>query len=89
MDSCYTTSCSSDGDLDRLVATAGVALLAQVGTGGFSSVPEACDATIRLADRTPVDPKVQGFYDRGYTIYRKLYRDLRESFRAISAQVTS
>ena len=25
----------------------GVALLAQVGTGGFASVPEACDATIR------------------------------------------
>ena len=37
----------------------GVALLAQVGTGGFATVPEACDATIRLAERTAVDPKAQ------------------------------
>ena len=28
----------------------GVALLAQVGTGGFASVPEACDATIRTVE---------------------------------------
>ena len=34
----------------------GVALLAQVGTGGFASVPEACDATIRLVDQSRVDP---------------------------------
>jgi xylulokinase len=67
----------------------GVALLAQVGTGGFASVPEACDATIRLADRTELDPKFKSFYDRGYAIYRQLYRDLRSSFAAISALVAS
>src|SRR5262249_27649345 len=33
----------------------GVALLAQVGTGGFGSVAEACDATIRVVDSTAVD----------------------------------
>jgi xylulokinase len=65
----------------------GVALLAQVGTGGFSSVPEACDATIRLADWTAVDPTARAFYDRGYAIYRQLYRDLRGSFAAISKLV--
>ncbi len=43
-----------------------MALLAQVGTGGFDSVPEACDATIRLAERTERDPKVQPFYDSAY-----------------------
>ena len=62
----------------------GVALLAQVGTGGFASVPEACDATIRLADQTRVDPSAKVFYDRGYAIYRQLYKDLRVSFGAIS-----
>lgn len=67
----------------------GVALLAQVGTGGFASVPEACDATIRLAGKTPVDPKTRAFYDRAYPIYRQLYRDLRGSFSAISALVDS
>jgi xylulokinase len=65
----------------------GVALLAQVGTGGFSSVPEACDATIRLAEPTRVDPRVTDTYDRGYEIYRQLYRDLRSSFATISRLV--
>src|SRR5262249_41613513 len=46
----------------------GAALLAQVGTGGFANVPEACDATIRLAERTAVDPKARAFYDQGYTL---------------------
>ena len=67
----------------------GVALLAQVGTGGFSSVPEACDATIRLADRTPMVPDARTFYDRGYRLYRRLYKDLRESFAEISRLVDS
>lgn len=65
----------------------GVALLAQVGTGGFASVPEACDATIRLDERTSVEPAVKEFYDHGYAIYRQLYRDLRESFARISRLV--
>ena len=49
----------------------GVALLAQVGTGGFASVPEACDATIRTVESTAVDPKVKAFYDRAYAVYRQ------------------
>jgi xylulokinase len=62
----------------------GVALLAQVGTGGFATVPEACDATIRLADKTTMDTSAKVFYDRGYAIYRQLYKDLKSSFAAIS-----
>ena len=65
----------------------GVALLAMVGAGVFSSVPEACDATIRLVDQTKVEPEVKAFHDKGYAIYRKLYKDLRESFASISALV--
>ena len=61
----------------------GVALLAMVGAGVFASVPEACDATIRLVDRTAVEPEVKAFHDRAYAIYRKLYQRLRESFAAI------
>jgi xylulokinase len=75
-------------DVHRLNSTEGpalgAALLAQVGTGGFASVPEACDATIRLADQTKVDPSAKEFYDRGFALYRQLYRDLRSSFAAIS-----
>jgi xylulokinase len=67
----------------------GVALLAQVGTGGFASVPEACDATIQVVETTPVSSETRTCYDRGYSIYRQLYRDLRESFKAISGLVAS
>jgi xylulokinase len=67
----------------------GAALLAQVGTGGFASVPEACDATIRLTGRTATDPKVRALYDRGYAIYRQLYRDLHHSFAEIGRLVDS
>jgi len=63
----------------------GVALLAQVGTGGFASVPEACDAAIRVVETTPVDPRAAAFYDRAYPIYRKLYIDLKDSFQAMGA----
>jgi xylulokinase len=67
----------------------GVALLAQVGIGGFSSVPEACDATIKVVDTTRVDPQARTFYDRAYSIYRQLYRDLRGTFKEISRLVAS
>ncbi len=65
----------------------GVALLAQVGTGGFASVPEACDATIRAVDSTQVDPRAKSYYDRAFAVYRQLYLDLRSSFKAISTLV--
>jgi xylulokinase len=65
----------------------GVALLAQVGTGGFSSVPEACDATIRAVDSTQVDPRAKFYYDRAFAVYRQLYLDLRSSFKSISSLV--
>jgi xylulokinase len=65
----------------------GVALLAQVGTGGFASVPEACDATIRAVDSTPVDPRTSAYYDRAFAVYRQLYLDLRASFKSIGTLV--
>lgn len=63
----------------------GVALLALVGTGAYSSVPEACDNTIRVVDVTKLDPDTVAAYNRAYPLYRQLYRDLQASFRAISA----
>jgi xylulokinase len=63
----------------------GVALLAQVGTGGFASVPEACDATIRTVDSTSAVPRTRAYYDRAFPVYRQLYQDLRRSFKTISS----
>lgn len=65
----------------------GVALLAMVGAGAFKTVPEACDATIRVADATRVDTNAQAYYNRAFPIYRRLYRDLRESFQEIGSLV--
>ena len=65
----------------------GVALLAQVGTGAFASVPEACDATIRSVGSTAVDPRTAAYYNRAYAVYRQLYLDLRGSFKRISELV--
>jgi xylulokinase len=65
----------------------GVALLAQVGTGGFASVPEACEATIRAVDSTHVEPRTKAYYDRAFPVYRQLYQDLRASFKNISSLV--
>lgn len=67
----------------------GVALLALVGTGSFKTVPEACDATVRLAERTATDAEARAFYDRGYGIYRQLYKDLKQSFKDISGLVAA
>lgn len=58
----------------------GVALLALVGTGAYASVPEACDATIKVVESFPVDPNTKAIYDRAYPIYRELYDRLRDSF---------
>lgn len=62
----------------------GAALLAHVGTGSFHSVPEACDATIRVVETTRTDPAARAMYDRGHPIYQQLYKDLRATFKAIS-----
>lgn len=62
----------------------GVALLAAVGSGEFKNIEEACAATIRVVSRTACDKKVSNSYDRGFPVYQKLYRSLKEDFRSIS-----
>ena len=62
----------------------GVALLAGVGTGMWKSVEEACDATIRVVDRTACDGKRKALYDRAYEIYVSLYRALKSDFRRMA-----
>jgi xylulokinase len=51
-------------------------------------VPEACDATIRSVDSTPVDRRAMAFYNRAYAVYRQLYLDLRTSFKTIGKLVS-
>ncbi|MGC1274273.1 MAG: xylulokinase [Planctomycetaceae bacterium] len=65
----------------------GVALLAAVGTGAYKDVPEACKATIKVNTETKPDAKTSKAYDRFYPEYGKLYRSLKDDFRAIASLI--
>jgi xylulokinase len=58
----------------------GVALLAGVGTGVWSSVEEACKASIKRVEKVTPNKKAAAFYDKHYAVYRKLYFDLKDRF---------
>lgn len=78
-DTCITTSTAG--------SAYGAMLLAGVGSGIWGSVPEACDATIRIIKRIPKNPKTVRIYNRFYPIYRDLYPALREAFASIAKAV--
>jgi xylulokinase len=59
----------------------GAALLAMVGTGEFSTVPEACQATIREAESVMPRAAESQTYASGYETYRSLYPALRPIFQ--------
>lgn len=63
----------------------GVALLAAVGAGIYSSVPEACKAVI-LPDKVqnPIE-KNSREYERVYAVYRKLYPAMKSCFDELAA----
>jgi xylulokinase len=63
----------------------GVALLAAVGAGAFRNVEEACAATIRVVNKTPLNKKAAKVYDAGFPIYQQLYRSLKSDFAAIGS----
>jgi xylulokinase len=65
----------------------GVALLAGVGTGLWSSVEEACRATIQLVDTCEPNAALRGRYDRLYAVYQKLYAQLEGLFDETAAIV--
>lgn len=63
----------------------GVALLAAVGAGAYKDIREACQATIRVVERTSVDRRAKKVYDRAFPVYQQLYRSLRDDFKRIAA----
>jgi xylulokinase len=62
----------------------GVALLAAVGAGEFKDIAEACDATVKTKSQTKPNATARKSYDKAFPIYQKLYRSLRDDFRAIA-----
>lgn len=67
----------------------GVALLAGVGTGVWSSVEEACRATIRVVQHVQPIPENVAVYDQFYPIYRALYPALQSQFDAVTTAVAA
>jgi len=58
----------------------GVALLAGVGTGVWSSVEQACNACIKATSKTAPNKKSATNYDQFFSTYDKLYDDLKDRF---------
>ncbi|MDO5559449.1 MAG: xylulokinase [Oscillospiraceae bacterium] len=62
----------------------GVAILAMVGAGIYSTVQEACSKLI-ATDKTQLPSDDEAYeYDKYYTLYRKLYPALKDSYRELA-----
>lgn len=61
----------------------GAALLAGVGVGEYSSVSEACAATIKVEQSIQPVAADKLIYDRNYNVYRSLYQSLKGNFRSL------
>ncbi|APR83462.1 Xylulose kinase [Minicystis rosea] len=62
----------------------GAAILGGVAAGAFSSVEEAADALVHVTSRLAPEPATSARYREIHAIYRALYGDLRERFRALA-----
>lgn len=62
----------------------GVAILAGVGTGVWSSVPQACDAVIKT--NPPQNPVAENRreYEKFYKLYTQIYPALKDSYKALA-----
>jgi xylulokinase len=65
-------------------AALGAAILAAVGKGAFSTVPEACKAIIQIRDTSRPNKKAVALYDAGYKNYAAFYPALRDIFPAMA-----
>lgn len=62
----------------------GAALLAGVGFGAWSHVPEACAATIYVVSRTQPQSAIVAAYNEIYPHYKQLYPALKPTFHSIA-----
>jgi xylulokinase len=62
----------------------GVAILAGVGSGVWSSVEEACASSIKQTTKVAPNKKLSAVYDKQFAVYDKLYGDLKERFKEMS-----
>jgi xylulokinase len=65
----------------------GVALLAAVGVGLYSTVAEACQQTLRVTETLHPIPEHSRQYEQFYRIYTSLYPALKDKFHEVAALV--
>lgn len=68
-------------------AAFGAALLAAVGTGVWSSVDAACDATIRVGEKTEPNVDAGPTYTFFHQRYQELYPALKEHYESLDRRV--
>ncbi len=68
-------------------AAFGAAIMAAVGTGGFSTVEQACQQAISLANFTSPAPENNRRYQEYYQVYRSLYGALKPHFDKVTSIV--
>ncbi|HAJ96725.1 MAG TPA: xylulokinase [Ruminococcus sp.] len=62
----------------------GVAILAMVGAGIYSNVPEACNAVIRVNNIQEPIPENIPEYEKYYQLYKSIYPALKDRFQALA-----
>ena len=67
----------------------GVALLAGVGTGVYSSVAQACDTAIKVKKVQNPDMELYSKYCKFYELYGQLYRSLKKDYKDLAAIMKS
>lgn len=63
----------------------GAAILAAVGAGLYSSLEEACGEIVSTGETLEPDSGNRGVYLDYYPLYKKLYSDLKDDFKTLSA----
>ncbi len=66
----------------------GAAIMGGVGAGLWGSIPEACDAIIKVISRTSPNKERSKMYQDYYEVYRGLYPQIRESCHTLSKLVS-
>jgi xylulokinase len=63
----------------------GVAILAMVGTGIYSSVPEACEKILKI--KTTISPVAENTekYKKVYAVYKSLYPHLKADYESLAS----
>lgn len=65
----------------------GVAILAGVGSGVYSSVTEACEATIKVKSTQRANRDAHEKYNGYYKLYKNLYKSLKDDFKYLTKLV--